>query len=158
MGALVGAEPAACAGRGAPGAAFLSALKTAQKSGSFFSRCFSFFENRSGRRGWMLACSLGNRSRGILNGNPNMKLPMNCRPEVEIGSAETGRAGCSRSGASCGRAARGCGAQTARLGAALSYAVQNNSQVPFPAGGSAGKIRHIHASKSNYKWNLGLLT
>ncbi|XP_068067117.1 protein CutA isoform X2 [Anomalospiza imberbis] len=30
---------------------------------------------RRGRRGWMLACSLGDRSRGILNGNPNTELP-----------------------------------------------------------------------------------
>lgn len=67
----------------------------------------------------MLACSLGNRSRGILNGNPNTKLPMNCRPDVEIGSAETTRAGCSRSGASYGRAMQGCGAETARPCAAL---------------------------------------
>lgn len=139
-GALARAEPVVCAGRGAPGAAFLSALKTAQKSGSFFSQCFSFFENRSGRRGCMFACSLGNQSRGILNGNPNMKLPMNYRPYVETGSAETTRSGCSRSGASCGRATRGCSTETARLGAAPSYTVQNNSQVPFPSGDSAGKI------------------
>ncbi|XP_059720863.1 uncharacterized protein LOC132336920 [Haemorhous mexicanus] len=30
---------------------------------------------QSGRRGWMLARSLGDRSRGILNGNPNTELP-----------------------------------------------------------------------------------
>lgn len=66
-------------------------FETPQKWGSFFSQCFSFFENRSGRRGCVLACSLGNRSRGILNGNPNMKLPVSCRPDVETGSAETTR-------------------------------------------------------------------
>lgn len=37
----------------------------------------------------MLACSLGDRSRGILNGNPNTELAASSRPGGEIGSAGT---------------------------------------------------------------------
>lgn len=41
----------------------------------------------------MLACSLGDRSRGILNGNPNTELPASSRPGLGIGSAGTALAG-----------------------------------------------------------------
>lgn len=70
----------------------------------------------------MLACSLGDRSRGILNGNPNTELPVSSRPGVEIRSAGTALAG---SGASHG------------------------SQVPLPAAGAAGSIGHIPDSRSS---------
>ncbi|XP_042642362.1 uncharacterized protein LOC122152745 [Tyto alba] len=89
---------------------------------------------RSGRRRCMLACSLGNRSRGVLNGNPNTKLPVNSRPDAEPGSAETTRAGCGCSGGS--RATRGCGAETARPGAApdgfAAKGLGDENQEPVP--------------------------
>ena len=60
----------------------------------------------------MLACSLGNRSCGILNGNPDTKLPPKRRPDAEMGSAAA-------PGGSCSRGTRGCGAETTRPSAAL---------------------------------------